>query len=77
MYRSFLASRAESATDDDFARAAEKIGYPVMVKAAGGGGGKGIRVVYDPHELGAALSGARAEAAKAFNDPRVFSGKIY
>lgn len=67
--------QSESATDDDFARAAEKIGYPVMVKAAGGGGGKGIRVVYDPRELVAALSGARAEAAKAFNDPRVFLEK--
>ncbi len=67
--------QAEAASDDDFARAAEKIGYPVMVKAAGGGGGKGIRVVYDALELPAALSGARAEAAKAFNDPRIFLEK--
>lgn len=43
-----------------------------MVKAAGGGGGKGIRVVYHPQDLPEALSGARREAQKAFNDPRIF-----
>ncbi|MBZ0288652.1 MAG: acetyl-CoA carboxylase biotin carboxylase subunit, partial [Anaerolineae bacterium] len=67
--------QSEDAHDEDFARAAETIGYPVMVKAAGGGGGKGIRVVYRADELPDALAGARAEAAKAFNDPRVFLEK--
>jgi len=67
--------QAENATDADFLRTAESIGYPVMVKAAGGGGGKGMRVVYEARELPAALSGARSEAAKAFNDPRVFLEK--
>jgi acetyl/propionyl-CoA carboxylase alpha subunit len=65
----------EDATDKDFARAAKSIGYPVMVKAAGGGGGKGIRVVYEPGELLEAIASARSEAAKAFNDPRVFLEK--
>jgi 3-methylcrotonyl-CoA carboxylase alpha subunit len=65
----------EDAGESDFQQAAESIGYPVMVKAAGGGGGKGMRVVYDPRDLPAALAGARDEAAKAFNDPRVFLEK--
>src|SRR5262249_17059339 len=49
-----------------------RVGYPVMVKAAGGGGGKGIRVVYGPAELPEALAAARREAGHAFGDPRVF-----
>lgn len=65
----------ENATDTDFADAAAHIGYPVMVKAAGGGGGKGIRVVYDPANLAEALATARSEAQKAFNDARVFLEK--
>jgi acetyl-CoA carboxylase biotin carboxylase subunit len=67
--------QAEDALDADFIHAAESIGYPVMVKAAGGGGGKGIRVVYLADDLIDALAGARSEAAKAFNDPRVFLEK--
>ncbi|NDJ60137.1 MAG: ATP-grasp domain-containing protein, partial [Chloroflexi bacterium] len=55
-----------------FAAAADQIGYPVMVKAAGGGGGKGIRVVRNPADLAAALATARREADHAFGDPRVF-----
>jgi 3-methylcrotonyl-CoA carboxylase alpha subunit len=67
--------QSEDASDADFQRAAKSIGYPVMVKAAGGGGGKGIRVVYEAAGLRDALSGARAEAAKAFGDARVFLEK--
>ncbi len=55
--------------------AAERIGYPVMVKAAGGGGGKGIRIVHSPEALPEALESARREAAAAFGDPRVFLEK--
>ncbi len=55
-----------------FLDAAERIGYPVMVKAAGGGGGKGIRVVYQPDDLPEALGAARREALHAFGDARVF-----
>jgi geranyl-CoA carboxylase alpha subunit len=47
-------------------RAAALIGFPVMVKAAAGGGGKGIRLVATPDRLASALSAARSEAAKAF-----------
>lgn len=62
----------EQATLEEYQQAAERIGFPVMVKAAGGGGGKGIRVVYDPAMLPDALEGARREAQQAFGDPRIF-----
>lgn len=64
--------QSDSATEADFIREAERIGYPVMVKAAGGGGGKGIRVVHDPHTLPDAIASARREAEHAFGDPTIF-----
>ena len=51
---------------------AELVGYPLMVKAAAGGGGKGMRIVHDPLQLEDALSGARREAQSGFGDDRVF-----
>ncbi|GAB2965414.1 ATP-grasp domain-containing protein [Amycolatopsis acidiphila] len=54
------------------ARTAEEIGYPVLVKAAFGGGGRGMRVVRGPDELLDAVEGARREAASAFGDGTVF-----
>ncbi len=51
---------------------AGRIGYPVLVKAAGGGGGRGLRVVGEPGQLAAAVAIASAEAAAAFGDPRVY-----
>ena len=51
-------------------RAAE-IGYPVMIKAVSGGGGRGMRRVDEPEQFAAALKGARREAASAFGDDRV------
>ena len=54
------------------AEVASRIGYPVLVKAAGGGGGRGLRVVRDPAELAHAVAVASAEAAAAFGDPRVY-----
>jgi geranyl-CoA carboxylase alpha subunit len=51
--------------------AAASIGYPIMVKAAAGGGGRGLRLVRRPEELGAALRSASAEAAKGFGDGRL------
>ena len=51
---------------------AERIGYPVLVKAAGGGGGRGLRVVSDPGRLAEAVTVASAEAQAAFSDPRVY-----
>lgn len=64
--------QAENPSDDDLVTAAKEIGYPVMVKAAGGGGGKGIRVVYQESDLLEAIAGASSEAQKAFNDSRIF-----
>jgi acetyl/propionyl-CoA carboxylase alpha subunit len=50
----------------------EEIGFPLMVKAAGGGGGRGMRVVRTPDELDDALEAAAREAKAAFGDERVF-----
>ncbi|HUG32992.1 MAG TPA: biotin carboxylase N-terminal domain-containing protein [Acidimicrobiia bacterium] len=52
--------------------AALSLGYPVLVKASAGGGGKGMRVVTDPDDLGDALASARREAESAFGDGTVF-----
>lgn len=62
-------------TDDLWIQEARRIGYPLMVKAAGGGGGKGIRIVYKEEDLLSALSAAQREAQNAFNDARVFLEK--
>lgn len=67
-----LGFQSESATIEVFVQEAAHIGYPIMVKAAGGGGGKGIRVVYESATLPEAIESAQREAQQAFNDPRVF-----
>lgn len=54
---------------------AQEIGYPLMVKAAAGGGGKGMRIVRDPSDLKDALKGAMNEAQSSFGDRRVFLEK--
>jgi propionyl-CoA carboxylase alpha chain len=54
---------------------AEKIGYPVMIKAAAGGGGKGMRIAQRPDELGQGLERAQSEARSSFGDDRVFLEK--
>ena len=59
----------------DFAQAAQeadRIGYPVMLKASAGGGGKGIRVAYQPDELRQAYDTASSEAAANFGDGRLY-----
>jgi acetyl-CoA carboxylase, biotin carboxylase subunit len=58
--------------DVDAAGLAGRIGFPVLVKAAGGGGGRGLRVVREPGELADAVSVASAEAGAAFGDARVY-----
>ncbi len=57
------------------ARIADKIGYPVLVKAAGGGGGKGMRIVHSSQEIQSAVERARSEAMSAFSDDRVYIEK--
>jgi acetyl-CoA carboxylase biotin carboxylase subunit len=54
---------------------ASKIGYPVMLKAAAGGGGKGMRLVHEPDHLQAALEAAQSEAQRAFGDREVYLEK--
>jgi acetyl-CoA carboxylase, biotin carboxylase subunit len=84
-----LAARAEAAkagapvlpggevTDGGQARRlAAEIGYPLLVKAAGGGGGRGIKRVHDEDELDGLLSLARSEAGAAFGDDRVYLEKL-
>jgi len=56
--------------------AAERLGYPLVVKAASGGGGRGIRMVANEAELAAALPSAQAEAQLAFGDPTVFLERL-
>ena len=58
-----------------FATEAARLGYPLLVKAAAGGGGRGTRVVERPNELGAALESARREATAAFGDGRLILEK--
>jgi len=55
--------------------AAARIGYPVMLKAAAGGGGKGMRLVHVPEDLKSALEGARSEAERSFGDGEVYIEK--
>jgi acetyl-CoA/propionyl-CoA/long-chain acyl-CoA carboxylase, biotin carboxylase, biotin carboxyl carrier protein len=56
----------------DAAKIAKKIGYPIAVKAAGGGGGKGFRVALEPDKLADAFEGAAREGEKFFSDPTVY-----
>jgi acetyl/propionyl-CoA carboxylase alpha subunit len=58
-----------------FREAAEKAGYPVMIKAAAGGGGKGMRIVHEPSQLVDALEAAQREAGNAFGDDTVYLEK--
>jgi acetyl-CoA carboxylase biotin carboxylase subunit len=62
-------------TDAEVERVAKEIGFPIMLKAAAGGGGKGMRLVTETGALSAALRGARSEAKSAFGDDRVYVEK--
>ncbi len=62
-------------TDSDAAQIAEQLGYPVLCKAAAGGGGRGMKVAQTPDMLAEALSSARAEARAAFGDDAMYLEK--
>ena len=66
------AELAGSESDAEVAERAQQVGYPLMIKASAGGGGKGMRIVTDPTELVESLRGARREAGSAFGDDTVF-----
>lgn len=55
---------------------AKKIGFPIFIKAVAGGGGKGIRIVYDPDDFVRQFSSARAEAEVSFSNPEVYLEKM-
>src|SRR5438876_4779636 len=63
-------------SEQDAAKIAKKIGYPVMIKAAAGGGGRGMRVARNEPSLMAAFHGARHEAEKAFGNGDVYIEKL-
>jgi len=68
-----IPGHGEPVLDEDQALAiAGSIGYPVLLKPAAGGGGKGMRIVSGPDEMEGAFSASRQEARKAFGDARVF-----
>jgi 3-methylcrotonyl-CoA carboxylase alpha subunit len=64
----YLGEQQDEAT---LLREAQRIGFPLLIKAVAGGGGKGMRVVRTPAEFSAALASARGEAERAFGDDRV------
>jgi len=59
-------------TPQEAAEAAKSIGFPVMIKASAGGGGKGMRIVHEPDRVIAAFEGAQREAKASFGDDRIF-----
>src|SRR5688572_15117654 len=63
---------SEQASDADVGTVAERIGYPLMLKAVAGGGGKGMRMVATAADLAGALRAARSEAQSAFGDGAVY-----
>ncbi len=62
--------------DENFMKEAQAVGFPVMVKAASGGGGKGLRLVRDPKDLEEQLKLAQSEAQAAFGDGSVYIEKF-
>ena len=69
-------SRGPVATEEEALRHAEAIGFPLMIKAAAGGGGRGIRIVEDAGELSSALQRARDEALRSFGDASVLMERL-
>lgn len=66
-----------NATLEEITEAAQKIGFPVLLKAAAGGGGKGMRIVYEPDQLPEAFASAQREALNAFGDGELLLEKYF
>jgi len=62
-------------TLDEASNVARDVGFPVLVKATGGGGGRGLRVVRDEQQLAAAIDAARSEGQAAFGQPKIYLEK--
>ena len=73
-----IAPGSDGAVDsiEELTSVAAEIGYPVMIKAAAGGGGKGIRIVHDPADLASAFEMATSEAIKSFKSGAVYVEKF-
>ena len=63
-------------SDEALLAAATRVGFPMLVKPAAGGGGKGMRTVREPHRLAEAIGAARREAAAAFGDDRLILERL-
>ena len=73
---SIVPGATEMQSDDEAAAFAREIGFPVMVKASAGGGGRGLRQVADADDLASALEGARREASASFGDSGIYIEKV-
>lgn len=62
-------------TDENLVKEAKKIGYPVLIKASAGGGGKGMRIVHQDSELLESIRGAKSEGLKSFSSDKVLIEK--
>lgn len=62
-------------SDENLAKEAKKIGYPVLIKASAGGGGKGMRIVHNDSELMEGIRGAKSEGLKSFSSDKVLIEK--
>jgi acetyl/propionyl-CoA carboxylase alpha subunit len=67
---------AKGLGDEELLAAANEIGFPLMIKASAGGGGKGMRAVLEPVDFERSLSAARREAMNAFGDDEVYLEKM-
>ncbi len=68
--------KATGGSLEEFASEAARVGYPVLIKAAGGGGGKGMRAVRDEASLEESIAAARREAGSAFGNDEVYLEKL-
>ena len=64
-------------SEQELAAAAEELGYPVMIKASGGGGGKGMRIVWEPEEFAESLHTARNESMSSFGSDHILVEKYF